>query len=936
MSQILNLKIMKIKNSRLLAVLLYCGLGTALSAQTTTTLTLNKDATVNSDPASTSTNYGNNVRLTSRTMTPNSVKRSLLDFDLSVLPQNVCITNAKLTLSPFIPSTTNTLFGNNSLIIKRITQPWLENTVTWNNKPNVDNQNSITTPASSNASTFQNIDVTDMIWDRYTNNSTTFGMCIELITEVPPRSAIFCSAEHPNVSYRPSLEVTYVTAPGYTITQSNPFANLCPSTPSITLLTNSNGYCESVTSDFWTFENDVTPISIGASLNNVTIPGTYYYTAIFPSGIVHKVPHFVAPCCPGLSTQHITLTEGVYSQGFNYGVSTNTGATSIVGDFLQIINANPTVKDIYVMGSIALAGYINPTVGSNSQPLILDGYNFYINGNCNTNDINTQIRLITCDAQFTNCTFQTVNCQCMWEGIEIWENVINPIIGEVGEYEFENCTFKDAEKAIKLITLGDLQFSSKTTTFLNNWEGIIVNKLPYTNSQYTINIQNNTFSSNQSAMLFPHANVYSYKHINYESGTSVSGSSLGTPLATSLISNIERNSFSNSEYGIYAKDINTANPTSFSEPIGFQAEINNNVFQNTFRAGIYSEPSTHKPSLLYLSENVFSFFPPPAGFSNINQYGVYSDHDLSIIACQFYGDYSQSSSHYIGVYHQTIFDVNSKIGDLKINSCQFNALEKAVSVMPTGFIDANNLVIASDLIEIRSNAIEDSEIGIELRENRIYKNYLSANLGAIFFSNFHTQNEIHCNEFTRTPAWKSGSIFTAIQINPDCWVGEIGNCSIEPAGNEINDPTFSMRSIWNQGKNMIRYNMYSNENMNNYASLFTYFNSCGIIAKNGTCRGSNGVLRKAKVDNSITKLNETNNLIQLYPNPSNSGLFNLDISGFKTGKTIHVINTAGLTIIRLNLNENQTKIDLSNYPKGLYFIKVSDGAHEEVSKIVFV
>ena len=925
---------MKTKKT-LLILLLFIVVAPYVYGQNSITITATKDANINSRPNLSNNNYGNTIRLSARSMNTNNTTRGLLDFDLSSLPQNICITDARLTLTPYNINHPTTFIGYNGLIVRQINQPWNETTVTWNNKPTYGTQNAFSTIAGSTVSFYQNINVTNMISDKYYSNGIgNYGMDIQLVTEQPTRSAVFCSAEHANINARPKLVITYTLTPQYTIAKVQNNSSLCISTPVVALtIVGNNNTCSTITNSYWTFENNPTQIGTGTLLTNVVNPGTYYYHAVYASGYTYKISYEVEPCCVELNN-YITLNSGVYTQGFNFGVMTNTGATNVAGDFLQILNNNPTVKDIYVNGSIAIAGYISPSIGS-SQPIILDGYNFYINGNCNSEGVNTQIRFITCDVILKNCTFQTSDCDCMWEGIEIWDDGVIP--SEVGEYEFIDCEIRDAEKALKLNTYGNLEVTSISTKYINNRESIIVNKEPFTFTYYNLVFRENTFDSDKNTMLLPYEGSISYKHINYESGTSASTSLLGQVPPWSFPSKIISNKFLNAEYGIYSEDIHTNNPLNVAEPLGLKAEISNNTFDRTYRAGIFCKPSASKPSQLVLTENSFLFKVAPSYYGTFTQYGVYSDHDLDINYDEYKGDYELSNTNpYIGVFHETAYDINSKVGTLKINNSRFYALKTAISVMPTGFVDGGNNPIASDLIEIRSNHIEDNEVGIEFRENQSYQNFLSSSLGSASFSNNETQNEIHCNEFVRGYSWKENDIFSAIYINPDCSIGNIGDCDNGPAGNEVIGPDNTMQSIWNLGNNILKYNMYDNENLINYPYLFVDFINCGIEAKDETCRGKSGILKKAPV-NTLTNINTTTpqSIIELYPNPSSSGIFNLKTIGFNSTKSVKVMNISGQLLIELKLNGTQSQIDLSSYSKGLYFIKVTDGNYEKIEKIIF-
>ncbi|OQX72201.1 MAG: hypothetical protein B6D61_14685 [Bacteroidetes bacterium 4484_249] len=77
-------------------------------------------------------------------------------------------------------------------------------------------------------------------------------------------------------------------------------------------------------------------------------------------------------------------------------------------------------------------------------------------------------------------------------------------------------------------------------------------------------------------------------------------------------------------------------------------------------------------------------------------------------------------------------------------------------------------------------------------------------------------------------------------------------------------------------------------------------------------------------DPIATDIDETyEDIISVYPNPSD-GIFNLtafhDITGSQNLLGLEIINNTGKTIYTM---ENvPLKIDLSNQPKGIYFIKI--------------
>lgn len=212
---------MKIPNLFLLAFFLLAGFCPLFGQNSILTLqpdaTQGKDAFLSSYSSGASTNYGNHALLSARAWTSSgnpTKQHGLLDFDLSALPDNAVILEANLTLTPYTPTNSNTLSGNNAFLIRRITDGWEEESVTWNSRPGTDTEFQVFVPMSSTAAGYQNIDVTDLIRDRLSNPNANFGLYFQLLVEQHYRSASFCSSDHADAGKRPKLELTYkVIAP---------------------------------------------------------------------------------------------------------------------------------------------------------------------------------------------------------------------------------------------------------------------------------------------------------------------------------------------------------------------------------------------------------------------------------------------------------------------------------------------------------------------------------------------------------------------------------------------------------------------------------------------------------------------------------------------------------------------------------------------------
>ncbi len=203
----------------LLAFLFFCLC--FVNAQTTVVLrpdgTTGKDAQVNDYGSNTGTNYGTSPVFASYIWTNGTTFRNkaLVQFDLSSIPANAIVTSALLDLYADAPTTTfvgnpsTPMNGtNNASYIKRVTQPWAENTVNWNNQPSVTNVNQATLPTSTSSSqNYLGVDITALVQDMVTvaNN----GFMIEPVSSTPSNSMVFRSSDYADSTYRPRLTVTY-------------------------------------------------------------------------------------------------------------------------------------------------------------------------------------------------------------------------------------------------------------------------------------------------------------------------------------------------------------------------------------------------------------------------------------------------------------------------------------------------------------------------------------------------------------------------------------------------------------------------------------------------------------------------------------------------------------------------------------------------------
>lgn len=139
--------------------------------------------------------------------------RSLIDWDLSFLSPETTILDARLDLyfatwAPNYESHT----GENASYLLRITEPWVENEVTWNNQPETTWDDVITLP--QNTSPYQDypdIDVTAQIQQMVSDPENNHGFLLRLVTEEYYSCMLFASSDYPdNPEKRPRLRIIYM------------------------------------------------------------------------------------------------------------------------------------------------------------------------------------------------------------------------------------------------------------------------------------------------------------------------------------------------------------------------------------------------------------------------------------------------------------------------------------------------------------------------------------------------------------------------------------------------------------------------------------------------------------------------------------------------------------------------------------------------------
>ena len=186
-----------------------------------TTIVLQPDATEGKDAKvfniGSLQNYGSDIDFIAATWTfsgePGTL-RSMIQFDLSSIPAGAGIVDARLSLYYNFVSSSSGQAGNNAAYLRRITENWDENTVSWNTQPAFTNVNQVLLPESTSSDQdYENINVAPLIRDMLADPSHSFGFMFMGVEEAVLSSMKFFSSDASQPTQRPRLEITYITSP---------------------------------------------------------------------------------------------------------------------------------------------------------------------------------------------------------------------------------------------------------------------------------------------------------------------------------------------------------------------------------------------------------------------------------------------------------------------------------------------------------------------------------------------------------------------------------------------------------------------------------------------------------------------------------------------------------------------------------------------------
>lgn len=142
-----------------------------------------------------------------------NVIRFLIEFDLSDIPANAIVEEAKLSLyaSTNLSEQHSTWSGSNQATIQRITTTWDEASVTWLTQPQTSADYQVALPASTAADQdYIDIDVRSLIQYMVMSPDNSHGLMVKLDDETPFRGLSFASSDHDDATRHPKLVIKYL------------------------------------------------------------------------------------------------------------------------------------------------------------------------------------------------------------------------------------------------------------------------------------------------------------------------------------------------------------------------------------------------------------------------------------------------------------------------------------------------------------------------------------------------------------------------------------------------------------------------------------------------------------------------------------------------------------------------------------------------------
>lgn len=141
-----------------------------------------------------------------------NIVRPLIRFDLSSLPSSADKIKKAVMVLYYDPFTHGggKHAGLTAFSVLRVTSPWDELNVTWNNQPSTTDMNAVAVPAAVYDQQNYVIDVTELVKDMLGSSpANNYGFMLRLNNENPYNAVFLASSNNADASRHPQLWVTY-------------------------------------------------------------------------------------------------------------------------------------------------------------------------------------------------------------------------------------------------------------------------------------------------------------------------------------------------------------------------------------------------------------------------------------------------------------------------------------------------------------------------------------------------------------------------------------------------------------------------------------------------------------------------------------------------------------------------------------------------------
>jgi TGF-beta propeptide len=141
--------------------------------------------------------------------------RSFIEFDLSDIPAGSTIAKARLSLYEYHTELSATSghyheYGSNAFVVRQVTAPWREDSITWNTQPTATNERRVIIPQDTiSTQDYLNIDVTAIVQSWVNNPGSNYGFMFKLVEEQPYRTVELAFSDCAIAEKRPKLVISY-------------------------------------------------------------------------------------------------------------------------------------------------------------------------------------------------------------------------------------------------------------------------------------------------------------------------------------------------------------------------------------------------------------------------------------------------------------------------------------------------------------------------------------------------------------------------------------------------------------------------------------------------------------------------------------------------------------------------------------------------------